>query len=288
MIRRLKYHEIDFEKYNQCINTSEQKNWYAQKHILDHLSGNWQILVLDDYKAVMPIHIQSKYGLKLVNMPLFCQQLGIFSEKDDPKINEDFLNFLKRKFTVFIYSFNDKNLFSTELQKRKNYKVPVTEYAFLRRKMYFKGRKSTVKVAQYLDFKKLELNDETLEFIRNNYKGLLTKDFSKFEKYILFLNQEKHIRFFGALKENELINLAIVIEDSGELHLLALLNKEKNISDNGASFLVDKILEQNIGQIKFDFMGGNIRGIEVFFKSFGAELCDYPYIQNKFLTRLIR
>ncbi|KQT18212.1 hypothetical protein ASG31_05645 [Chryseobacterium sp. Leaf404] len=288
MIRKLKYHEIDFEKYNQCIHTSEQKNWYARIEILDHLSGSWEVLVLNDYEAVMPVHLQKKYGIKLVSMPLFCQQLGVFSKTDNPKTNDVFLNFLKKKFTVFLYSFNDKNQFSTQLQTRKNYKIPVSDYAFLRKKKYFKGRKSTVKVAQYLNFKECELNDETSEFIRRNYKGLLTKDFSKFEKYIFFLNQNKHIRLFGALKENELINLAIIIEDTCEFHLLALLNKEKNIADNGASFLVDKILEQHIGHTKFDFMGGNIRGIEVFFKSFGAELCDYPYLQNKFLTRLIR
>jgi hypothetical protein len=31
MIRRLKYNEIDFEKYSKCLENSAQKNWYARR-----------------------------------------------------------------------------------------------------------------------------------------------------------------------------------------------------------------------------------------------------------------
>lgn len=287
MIKAVKYHEIDFEKYTQCINHSAQKNWYAQKEILDHLSGNWQLLVWNDYEAVMPVHLKKKFGFNFVHMPLFCQQLGVFSKEDNSDLNEKFLQYLREKFLVFLYNFNDNNKFKTILESRKNYKVPTTEYAFLRRKKYFKGRKSTVKMAQYLEFSELQLSTETLHFIKNNYKGLSENDYAKLEDYISFLNEKKAVKFFGAYKETQIINLAVVIEEKNELHLLALINDEKMISENGASFLIDKVLEQNIEQKIFNFMGGNIRGIEVFFKSFGAELAEYPFLQNKFLTKLI-
>lgn len=287
MIKAVKYHEIDFEKYTQCINHSAQKNWYAQKEILDHLSGNWQLLVWNDYEAVMPVHLKKKVGFNFVHMPLFCQQLGVFSKEDNSDLNEKFLQYLRGKFLVFLYNFNDKNKFKTIIESRKNYKVPITEYAFLRRKKYFKGRKSTVKMAQYLEFSELQLSTETLHFIKNNYKGLSESDYAKLEDYISFLNEKKAVKFFGAYKETQIINLAVVIEEINELHLLALINDEKMISENGASFLIDKILEQNIEQKIFNFMGGNIRGIEVFFKSFGAELAKYSFLQNKFLTKLV-
>jgi hypothetical protein len=58
MIRRLKYNEIDFEKYSKCLENSAQKNWYARKEVLDQLSGNWHILVYNDYEAVMPVPLK--------------------------------------------------------------------------------------------------------------------------------------------------------------------------------------------------------------------------------------
>ncbi len=286
MIRKLKYHEIDFNKYDECLENSEQKNLYARKEVLDQLSGNWHILVEDDYRAVMPIHLKKKMGINFVHMPLFCQQLGIFSETDDPETNEAFLNFLKKKYKVFLYSFNDGNRFGGEMEKRKNYVIPVSDYTILRRKKYFKGRKSTVKMAQHLQYREIDFNADALEFIKGNFKGL-TKDaeWQQLKNYLFFLSASHNLKLCGAFSENILINLALLITDREQLSLLGLMNNKHHKHENGSSFLIDRILQQYIGQQSFNFMGSNIRGIEVFFKSFGAELREYSFVENKFLKR---
>ncbi|WP_294199156.1 hypothetical protein [uncultured Chryseobacterium sp.] len=288
MIRRLKYNEIDFDKYTHCLENSEQKNGYARKEVLDQLSGNWHILVKDDYQAVMPIHIKRKMGIDFVHMPLFCQQLGIFSKTDDPGINGAFLNFLKKKYKVFLYSFNDRNRFDDDLEKRKNYIIPVSDYAILRRKKYFKGRKSTVKMAQHLLYNEIDLNADSLEFIKNNFKGLAKEaEWQQLKNYLIFLAENNSLKLCGAFSGNILINLALLIADQKQLSLLGLVNNENFKHENGSSFLIDRILQQYVGQQSFNFMGSNIRGIEVFFKSFGAELREYNFIENKFLKRFI-
>lgn len=286
MIRRLKYHEIDFKKYTACLESSVQKNWYARKEVLDQLSGNWHILVYKDYEAVMPIHVKKKMGVNFVHMPLFCQQLGIFSNTDDPKINTTFLNFLRKKYKVFLYSFNECNKFEESLEKRKNYIIPVSDYPLLRRKKYFKGRKSTVKIAQHLNYKEIIFNTESLEFIKNNFKGLVKEvEWQRLKMYVTFLEKEGYLKLCGAFSDDVLINLALVIIDEKQLSLLSLVNDEQYKQENGSSFLIDKILQQYIDRRSFNFMGSNIRGIEVFFKSFGAELREYCFIENKFLKR---
>lgn len=288
MIRRLKYHEIDFHKYAACLENSEQKNWYAKKEVLDQLSGNWHLLVYEDYQAVMPIHIQKKMGVGFVHMPLFCQQLGVFSKTDDPKINEAFLHFLRKKYRLFLYSFNDRNRFDEPLEQRKNYIIPVSDYALLRRKRYFKGRKSTVKTAQHLTYNEIDFNPASLEFIKNNFKGLVKDiEWQRLKTYLIFLAQTETLKLCGAFSKDVLINLALVIADQGQLSLLGLVNSEHHKHENGSSFLIDKILKQYIGERSFNFMGSNIRGIEVFFKSFGAELREYSFIENKFLKKFL-
>ena len=287
MMRRVKYHEIDFQKYAACLESSEQKNWYAKKEVLDELSGNWEVLVYNDYKAVLPVPLKKKFGINFVIMPLFCQQLGIFSEKDDAEINDRFLQCLKKYYKVFLYSFNYHNSFSENIKKKKNYTIPISDYVILRRKKYFKGRKSTAKCAQHLIYKEIELNAEHITFIEKHFKGLKKeKDIKKFRGYMNFLHQNNSLKLCAAYLKEKLINVAVLVNENTQLSLLALINDETYKTENGPSFLIDKILDNYIHEKEFNFMGSNIRGIEIFFKSFGAELQEYPYLQSKILERL--
>ncbi|CAA7195572.1 hypothetical protein [Chryseobacterium potabilaquae] len=286
MIRKLRYQEIDFEKYSRCLDESCQKNWYARKNVLDKLSGKWHILVYGDYEAVMPIHLTKKFGFNFVHMPLFCQQLGIFSKKDDSEINHLFLAFLKKEYWVFLYSFNQYNNFPSVLEKKKNYIIPISDYEILRRKKYFKGRKSTTKSTRHLIYKELSINKECMMFIEKNSKGIPTQaDFEIFKKYLDFLITNKFVTICGAYLGDQLISLALLITENKELSLLALFNDEEYKVENGSSFIIDRILQHYIHEKKFNFMGSNIRGIEVFFKSFGAELHEYSFIENKILKK---
>lgn len=288
MIRRLKYQEIDFKKYTECLESSEQKNWCSRKEVLDELSGNWELLIYDDYEAVMPVHLKRKLGVDFVVMPLFCQQLGVFSKKDNPKINDQFLGFLKKEYRIFLYSFNQNNKFSEYLDKRKNYTIPISDYLILRRKKYFKGRKSTTKHAQHLFYKEISMDAISISFIENNFKGLDKKsDFEKFKKYLEFLNHNDSLKLCGAYLDEKLINLAVLISDPEQISLLALINNEEYKNENGPSFLIDCILKNYIQERSFNFMGSNIRGIEVFFKSFGGELQEYSFVENKFLMKIL-
>lgn len=286
MIRRLKYNEIDFDKYSKCLENSAQKNWYARKEVLDQLSGNWHILVYNDYEAVMPVPLKRKFALNLVVMPLFCQQLGVFSSKDDFKINDQFLNFLKNRYNIFSYSFNHYNSFSQDLDKKKNYTIQISDYILLRRKKYFKGRKSTAKCAQHLIYKEIDFSEESFSFMQKNFKGLSKDgDVEKYRKYLNFLYTNNSLKLSGAYLDEKLINIAVLIDEKDQLSLLGLINDEEYKDENGPSFLIDKILSLYIHEKKFNFMGSNIRGIEVFFKSFGAELQEYPTLENKILKK---
>ncbi len=280
MIRRVRYQDIDFEKYRFCLENSAQKNFYAQKEILDQLSGNWEILVLNDYEAVMPVHLKKKFGLNIVIMPLFCQQLGIFSTVDDPAINQHFYQFLNGKYRVFNYSFNENNRFETKIRLKKNYIIDRSEYKALR-KSYFKGRKSTVKTAQNHSFLELDYDDSIREYISKFRKGLDKEgDYRLFLNYLQFLNNKKMLLLCGSFLEEELTSLAVVVETENELFLLALINNTEMKDHNGASYLIDQIIQKNIPLKSVNFMGSSIRGIEIFFKSFGAGNRPFPVIQN--------
>ena len=279
MIRKIKYADIDFDKYQKCVETAVQNNSYADATILDHLCENWELLIFGDYDFVMPIPLKRKYGFQFVLMPLFCQQLGVFGLEINPNIEQKFLKFLLKNYKIVYYAFNFQNDFGENLEIRKNYFIDKKPFALLR-KNYFKGRKSTVKVAQYLNFKEVKL-DENIYFIKRNFKGLTKKnDLVKFFNYLKFLEERNSLKLFASFKEEQMTNLAIVISTENRFSLLGLVNDNDYKTDNGASFLIDRILRENIEHTNFDFMGSTIRGIEVFFKSFGSDLQEYGVIKN--------
>lgn len=279
MIRRLRHSEIDFLRYQKCLETSVEQNFYAQPLVLNHLCPQWELLVKNDYEFVMPVPVRRKYGFKFAIMPLFCQQLGISGPSVDFSVHDEFLSFLQGNYRVAYYAFHYSNRFSISLNQRKNYCIAPNSYPQQYRS-YLKGRKSAVKSAQDLHLLRPQLEDVLL-FIKKHIKGLDKKtDSEKFFTYLNYLNSHKILSLYGAANDGVLITLAVTISTHNRLALLQLVNNEEFRSNNGASFIIDQLLRDHLATHTFDFMGSSIRGIEIFFKSFGSELQPYSVIQN--------
>lgn len=277
MIRKVLYKDIDFEKYEQCIQASEVNTFYVQKSTLDFFCDDWELLVYDDYKSVMPIPLKKKYLLKFIAMPIFCQQLGILGLSNEV-LNKQFLNKLVKNYNILTYSFNQNNTFKDKLMTRKNYVIPRQNYTDLKKK-YSKGRKSVLKNIKNLSFVVAQMSDLEEQFIRNNFKGL--KNDTEVQKFITFIRQRNdQLKIFQVQYFDKIICVAVIVSDQFSNGLLALINDENYKELNASSYLIDTFLRDEIENKNFDFMGSNHRGIEIFFKSFGASLRTFNYIEN--------
>ena len=81
MINYLSDKEIDFNKWDDCIDKSTSLiyplSWY-----LNCVSPNWNAFILEKngiYQAVFPICSKKKAGISYIYQPFFTQQLGYFS-----------------------------------------------------------------------------------------------------------------------------------------------------------------------------------------------------------------
>ncbi|MBD8081679.1 hypothetical protein [Chryseobacterium caseinilyticum] len=284
MIRKLKYHEIDFEKYSQCIENSAQRKYSATKQFLDLTSGKkWEVLVYGDYEAMMPVPYVMKLGFKIVQNPRLCQQLGIYSKLDEKKINDSFFNFLSKKYIVRYYSFNDSNEFSFQLNFRKNYLILPDSYENVYSKFSPKRKRklrTDPEVQKDMMIRKISFKDSEL-FIRNTLKGAdkandIAEYISLFE--ILYSND---CLFFEALYyQNEIINIIAVYTDENTAVLLGTFNHQDYIKLSGASILIDKVLKETVEHKIFDFEGGNLPNLDEFFRGFRPEMKPYFYISN--------
>ncbi|MCQ9633618.1 hypothetical protein MP477_01455 [Chryseobacterium sp. WG23] len=284
MIRRLRYNEIDFVKYSRCLENSEQKKYSATKDFLDTTSEKqWEILVYNDYEAVMPVPFVKKYGIKIVLNPKLCQQLGVFSAKDDEQLNEAFLNYLEKNYLIGAYPLNDFNQIQRKLRLRKNFLLYPDSYEKVYAR-YSPKRKRKLRlddeVVKNSEIKTISY-DEAKLFIENNMIGLCKEndlpDFMRIFEAFYHLNYLKFSAFFY---HHKIINMIATYSDCSMVALLGTFNDKDYVKISGASVLIDTIIRETIETHIFDFEGGELPNIEEFFRGFRPELKPYAIIEN--------
>ncbi|MDN4011755.1 hypothetical protein QX233_04715 [Chryseobacterium gambrini] len=280
----MKYNEIDFEKYSKCLENSAQWKYSASKDFLDITSGKqWELLVYNDYEAVMPVPFVKKIGFKIVINPKLCQQLGIFSNIDDVKINDLFLSFLEKKYNIWYYGFNDKNTFSKLLKRRKNFLIYPDNYEIVRQK-YSPKRKRKLRLDDDI-LQKSEVREVSIfnawEFISKNLIGAKDeKDKNSFLQIFTDLEKAGYLKLKAFFYGTAIINLIAVYSDDKTIALLGTFNDKDHVKLSGSSFIIDDVIRENIQTKIFDFEGSDIPAIEEFFRGFRPELKSYPVIFN--------
>ena len=284
MIRRLKYNEIDFEKYTKCLENSEQRKYSATKDFLDITSNKqWELLVYKDYDAVMPIPYVYKFGIKIVHNPMLCQQLGIFSKQDSAALNEDFLSFLEKNYLIRIYPFNDFNQFCSGLKKKKNYII----YPDIYEKVYAKYSpkrkrklRSEPEILKNSEIKEISFNDAET-FIKSNFLGAnKEQDISRFVNIFKKFYDSGYVIFSAYFYKDKIVNIVAVYSDKKVNALLGTFNDKNYVKISGASILIDNIIKQNIEKKVFDFEGSELPNVEEFFRGFRPDLKPFYIIEN--------
>ncbi|QIY90123.1 hypothetical protein [Chryseobacterium gallinarum] len=284
MIRRLKYHEIDFLKYSQCLENAEQKKYSATKDFLDITAKKqWEILVYKDYEAVMPVPFVRKFGIKIVHNPKLCQQLGVFSAQDDMELNEAFLHYLETHYLIRAYPFNDVNKLRTKMRLKKNFLIYPEVYEKVYAK-YSPKRKRKLRlddeVVKNSEIKQLTY-DEAKNFIESNMIGLSKEsDLPGFMDIFKACYQLNYLKFTAFFYHHQIINMIATYSDCGMVALLGTFNDKDHVKLSGASVLIDHIIKEVIETHIFDFEGGDIPNIEEFFRGFRPELRPYGIIEN--------
>ena len=284
MIKYVHRKDLEVDKYNFCIENSIQSRVYAFSWYLDVVTNSWDVLVLNDYEAVMPIPCKKKYGIKYVTQPYFCQQLGVFSlDNLSKKQQEAFLIKIPKKYLKVTLSLNTGNYILSKTSKRLNYFLNIPEDYKQLYKNFSKGRKHAIKVGEKQG---LELNITSVNYlleIHNKYY-----QFQIPEDILLKLTSiakiKNCIKIIGVFKDDILLGGAIFIVSKSRIIYLFSVFTDKGRKVQASSFLISSILKdnKNVGKV-LDFEGGNIQNIGKFYRSFGAQEEHYAFFNRTFL-----
>lgn len=289
----LSRNEIDDERWNNVIKNAVQQVIYGYAWYLDVVCDQWKAMVwpsAEEYQIIMPLPVRQKWFTEVIEQPLFCQYLGLFSLQNLAQKEADtFLEAFIREFSyISSYHFNPSN---TEILR---YSLP--GHAALQRtenttfwlslsdpyeqllKKYTVDRKTNLvrSLSENWVVRKSEDIEPLIRLFWQNHAskipgGIRSNANEILRKLYRQLLKSQSATLYYALQGNQM-HSGVLIVGSGN-HSIYLFNAadEAGRKGNARTYMLNKFFEDNAGSlITFDFESPEIPAIYRFYKSFGA------------------
>jgi hypothetical protein len=286
MIQYLPHKTINKLQWDATVNESINNMIYCHSWFLDIVSPGWDALVLDDYKALMPLTWKSKFGLKYIFKPMFIQQLGVFGKEISSELVNLFLSNIPSHFRLADIVLNELNIPDCQKFKTKtfsNYKLIIEEPYEKIQLNYNRNCNRNIKKARLsgYTFTKKITPIELFKLITNKVND---KSYSLNEDEEILFN--KLIDYSLKNRKGEIVGLrdadrnvvaaGFYLFSNDRLIFLLCGSGEKGKANEAMYMLVDEQIKRNSGKFKqYDFSGSNIPGIAYFNSTFGATPYSY-------------
>ena len=297
MIKYLKHSEIDFLKWDNCINSSHNELIYANSWYLNLVSPKWDALILDDYQAVMPITWKRKYGIKYVFPPFFTQQLGVFSKIQLSSMQiQSFLHSLSSEFKFVDTFLNSKNFTESRmfsLIRKPNYLLCLnSSYSELKTKYNTNCKRNINKAIKNQLVIRNSNAKEIIDLYRNNYNHIATNckksDYLKFEFLVDLLKNTGNAEILGVYSGLELCSGGIFLKDNKRIYYMLGANNTVGKKNGAFHFLINSMIEKySNSNLILDFEGSEIKSIQNFYLQFGSIQEEYFYLKINNLPWLL-
>ncbi len=221
--------EIDKAQWDGLVTASEQGQVYALSWYLDIVAPSWDAVVeLDEsgrYTAVMPVPWRKKLGIRYVQQPLYCQQLGVYAQYQHipATIYQQFWNQIQQRFKyVLDYQFNTDNQLPLSLVQEHTYTL------------YLNLNKPYSAIANFYT------RDRKLNLKRAEKASMQLVPSQDIEPLINFFKTETADRIYGGVSEDAydlLRKLYMALENRGLSELYYTVDSEDR-KNAGCLFIV--------------------------------------------------
>ena len=297
-IKYLSREELDDVKYNNCVAESKQALLYGYTWYLDIVCDRWDVLVLGDYVAVMPVPWRKKHGIKYVYQPLWVLQLGIFSMKEN--VDElEFVTALKTRYKFVELRLNAGN--SLDKLTSKSY---VNQFQYLDLndshqqilKNFNRNRKRELKKAAQANLieKWNDSPENLVTLFKNNVgrrlKSITEKDYKKLLSLLETCIANEVGELLSIYDENQkLVASGFFLFHKKTATELVCATDLNNRSNGANTFLIDRALFNYQKKYDvFDFGGSSMKTIANYYESFGAKTYQYLFLKVNSLPFLLR
>ena len=261
---------------------------------------NWSALILNDYEAVFPLTLNSKYKISYLYQPFFTRYLGVYSKIACTETmvnaffeaipsNIQFIEFNIHENNNFTEAdFQKKERFFQFLDLNKAYQDIFQDYKGDAKRNLKKAEKNNLKINENIAHEKI------VNLFRNNkgkqIKELHSKDYEILKSLMIACNIHKCGIALGVMNtSNELIAGGFFIRTK---HRILFLKGSANAEGKalGAMYLmIDELLKTYAQKIDcFDFGGSSLESIASFNHNFGAKNCVYLQVKKNNLPFIVK
>jgi hypothetical protein len=295
-IRFVRRYEIDNLRWDQCISEADNGLIYAYSFYLDHMSKQWDALVLGNYEAVMPLTSNKKWSIPYLYQPPFVQQLGIFSKNNpDQSMVSQFIEAIKKRFHFAEIFLNSQNAFEGTV-KRSNYVLDLHgNYPHIR-SGYKQDLLKNLKRLKKLNLRYASSQDytEAIRTFRQLYgsriRHVTPKDYHHFNLLCKEAQDQHMLQVRQVLTaDNEILAWALLFKDNKRLYNVMSSTSPKGRRSGANHFLFEELIKEYAGtRILLDFEGSEISGIAKFYQKFGAVNQPYYFLRYNNLSKPLK
>jgi len=298
MITYVKRQDLDVVKYDACITNSAQSRVYAFSWYLDIVADNWDVLVLDDYEAVMPVPWRRKFGVKYAYPPFWTLELGVFSKDSNIKFQAFFTTLFDRfKFVESRLNTNNSFLksFPFLLEKQMQILEIKNDYESIFEN-YRSDRKKDIRKAVKADLIE-KWNDDPeklIQLFKNNVGKrtpfIVDRDYIVLRELLLKCIENRVGEVLSIYNtEGNIVASGFFLKHKNTVTILVSSTDFKNRKNGENTFLIDRAIFKYQKNYKFFHFGGSsMSSIAKYFLSFGAETKHYQQIKYNNLPFLLK
>ncbi len=287
-LRWIQQKDIDKEKWDKTIAESRNQMIYGFSWFLDAACPGWCAIIAGDYEYLFPVKGKRKLGIPYFYMPLFVQQLGVYStSKVSAEICELFLEKLTSKFKAIEVYLNYSNFTVKEdiklsrrigqwIDLKQGYETIKSGYSTNLTRNLKKAINHQVTIAE-------ESDPRAIRKLFEEGRGLLLgeikkQDYIRLESILLALQQNTSTKIFVARDaQHEIVAGGFFAQSQNRVIYIkgGVTNAGKEL--NAMHLLVDyAILHYSREGVEiFDFGGSVAEPLIRFNRNFGG--IDYTY-----------
>jgi len=285
--------DINKEKWNELIYTSQEGNIFATYDYLQHCEREWKAVVLfnkaGSYQAGLPFQVRRMYGIEYIYQDPFCRELGLFTKRN--LLEDELTHLLQTSLMsykyVASYNFNvcNNNIFSEANRFPSQYLSTTATYHLNLNKSYKEieqgfntNRKRELKKAIK---SKLEL--ECTEDIEDGFQLFTKYTFHKIkgvEYYQIDLLKKLYnnlisdglLKVYYACFKKRRVSTAFYVHYKNRLVYIFGANDNQALKVGASTFLHAEVIKKYAcSELVLDFEGGDDSNLAYFYKSFGAK-----------------
>jgi hypothetical protein len=300
LIRFLENNEINFIRWDNCINNALNGNIFAFTWYLNIICNEWYGLIMGDYEYVMPVIHRKFFNRKHLYTSPLAPQLGVYSKNlIDKTIIKKFIDSIPPKFSYIEINLNKYNpVESLDLifRKRNAFELDLIQpakkikekYAPLFQKELQKATQQKITVLKGL------LPNDLINFaLKNSSKHspeLKKEDIQRLRMIIAFGLRYQIGEIYGAYSAyNELCAAAFFLKSKKKIHLLFSAINIEGEKSNALHKLIDKYIDVHAEKtLTLNLENICITNKMDFFTGIGTLKLNYINIRNKKLPWYIK